>query len=191
MAKVKDDLPAAGAEWIDLDWRVIQWCKGFMVKLGRNRNVALAAGLFAACWGLQIEARSARARTTVIGDVTLISPERPVPLGHAWVKIANGRISDVSTQPLTGDANVDGHGLFLIPGLIDTHVHLGSVPGMQAPQRASHPDLVALAAAQEPRSYLYFASPPYCRSAIRRRPSAAGTRSMCGRTLISAAARQS
>jgi imidazolonepropionase-like amidohydrolase len=95
-------------------------------------------------------------RATVIADVTLISPERAAPLEHAYVRIENGRIEEVSTAPVKGTPQIDGRGKFLIPGLIDTHTHLGQVPGMVGPQLAAHPDLVATAQAQEPRSYLYF-----------------------------------
>jgi imidazolonepropionase-like amidohydrolase len=63
---------------------------------------------------------------------------------------------EVSSRLLKGGVQIDGRGKFLIPGLIDTHVHLTQVPGMEAPQRSARPDLAAPAAAQEPRSYLYF-----------------------------------
>jgi imidazolonepropionase-like amidohydrolase len=92
----------------------------------------------------------------VISDVTVISPERPAPLEHAYVRIADGRIAEVSGQPLKGDLTVDGRRKFLIPGLIDSHTHLGNVPAMLPPQRAAHQDIAAQADAQEPRSYLYF-----------------------------------
>ena len=126
------------------------------MNLSSTRRVTVTVSVLVAFCGLQARARSAGAPTTVIDDVTVISPERPAALTHAYVRIASGRIADVSTHALKGDVTVDGRGRFLIPGLIDSHMHLGSVPGMQAPQRAAHPELVAQAVAQEPRSYLYF-----------------------------------
>src|SRR4051794_10229586 len=45
-------------------------------------------------------ARGAGVPVTVIGDVTVISAERATPLEHAYVRIANGQIADVSTHPL-------------------------------------------------------------------------------------------
>src|SRR5262245_34899722 len=96
------------------------------------------------------------APAAVIADVTLISPERAGPLEHAYVRIENGRIEEVSARPLQGSPQIDGRGRFLIPGLIDTHAHLVQVPGMSERDLAAHPDLVAKALAQEPRSYLYF-----------------------------------
>ena len=109
---------------------------------------ALAAALFLyCCCGFA---------STVISDVTVISPERSAPLEHAFVQIENGRITAVGTRPLKGDLQIDGHGKFLIPGLIDSHTHLRNMPGMNAAQLAAHADLVADEEVQEPRSYLYF-----------------------------------
>jgi imidazolonepropionase-like amidohydrolase len=96
------------------------------------------------------------AQAAVIADVTVISPERPAPLEHAYVRIENGRIEEVGTRPIKGDPQIDGRGKFLIPGLIDSHAHLGQVPGMVEPQLKAQPDLAAKELAQEPRSYLYF-----------------------------------
>jgi imidazolonepropionase-like amidohydrolase len=121
-----------------------------------TRNVSLAISLLTALGGLQTGPGGAAGPTTVISDVTVISPERLAPLERAYVRIADGRIAEVSGQPLKGDLKVDGRGKFLIPGLIDSHTHLGSVPGMLSPQRAAHRDVAAQADAQEPRSYLYF-----------------------------------
>jgi imidazolonepropionase-like amidohydrolase len=94
--------------------------------------------------------------TTVIREVTVISAERPSPMQHAYVRIEGERIAEVGRRPLKGGMQIDGRGKFLIPGLIDTHVHLTQVPGMEAPQRSAHPGLAAMAVVQEPRSYLYF-----------------------------------
>jgi imidazolonepropionase-like amidohydrolase len=126
------------------------------MNLRRTRTACVVISLLTAFGGPQSGARTADASTTVIADVTVISPERPAPLEHAYVRITGGRIADVSDQPLEGDLRVDGRRKFLLPGLIDSHTHLGSVSGMSLPQRAAHPDLGAEAGAQEPRSYLYF-----------------------------------
>jgi predicted amidohydrolase YtcJ len=123
-----------------------------LIRVARTVPIALLMSL----GGSRDVARGADPPVTVIRAVTVISAERATPLQHAYVRIANGRITDVSTHALTGDLAVDGRGRFLIPGLIDSHTHLRSTSGMQAPQRAAHPDLVAQADAQEPRSYVYF-----------------------------------
>jgi alpha-D-ribose 1-methylphosphonate 5-triphosphate diphosphatase PhnM len=96
----------------------------------------------------------------VISDVTVVSPERAAPLEHAHVRIHDGRIKEVSERPLEGGHKINGTGRYLIPGLIDTHVHLAIPPGfpafMTAADAAGHPDIVAEAVAQDPRSYLHF-----------------------------------
>lgn len=96
----------------------------------------------------------------VVSSVTLISPERAEPLAHAYVRLVEGQIAEVSERLLRGEREIDGTGRYLIPGLIDSHVHLAVFPGfpsaMTAEQAASRPDIVAAALAQDPRSYLYF-----------------------------------
>jgi len=49
---------------------------------------------------------------------------------------------------------MDGSGLFLTPGLIDSHVHLGAIPGMTPEQEAEHPDIARAVREQIPRSFL-------------------------------------
>jgi imidazolonepropionase-like amidohydrolase len=95
----------------------------------------------------------------VISDVTLISPERGAPLEHANVRIRAGRVEAVSERPLSGGQRINGIGRYLIPGLIDTHVHLAIAPGfpaaMTAEDAAANPDIATGALAQDPRSFLY------------------------------------
>ncbi len=96
----------------------------------------------------------------VISDVTVISPERAAPLQHAHVRIGDGRIKEISDRPLQGGQEINGTGRYLIPGLIDTHVHLAISPGFPAPMTAAdaaaNPEIVAEALVQDPKSYLYF-----------------------------------
>src|SRR6266566_3577817 len=64
---------------------------------------------------------------TVITNVIVISPERAAPLVDADVVIRSGRIAEIGSN-LVADAparRIDGTGRFLIPGLIDSHVHVG------------------------------------------------------------------
>jgi imidazolonepropionase-like amidohydrolase len=92
----------------------------------------------------------------VIADVTVVSPERAAPLEHAYVRIDHGKIVELSERPLRGATEIDGTGRYLVPGLIDSHVHLGSIPGMSEDQEHAHPDIARAAREQIPRSYLYF-----------------------------------
>ena len=96
----------------------------------------------------------------VISDVTIVSPERAAPLQHGFVRILDGKIVAVSDRPLRGEQHINGSGRFLIPGLIDSHVHLALPPGfpaaMTAAQAAAHPDVVNATLAQDPKSYLFY-----------------------------------
>ena len=94
----------------------------------------------------------------VIEDVTVISPERAAPLRHASVVIRDLRIAEVATHVVAGpDATrIDGRGRFLIPGLIDSHVHPGSMGPLDDDVIDAHPELLQAYRAQLPRSYLAF-----------------------------------
>ncbi len=96
----------------------------------------------------------------VIANVTVISAERSAPMPHAYVRIVDGKIAQVSEHPLRGETTIAGKGRYLIPGLIDSHVHLALPPGfpaaMNPEQAAKHPGIVAAALEQDPKSFLFF-----------------------------------
>ena len=124
-----------------------------------NRWIALPATA-CSCFALFACATQAPPSGLVVSNVTVVSPERAQPLEHAYVRILDGRIAAVSERPLRGAVEIDGMGRYLIPGLIDSHVHLAVPPGFPAPmtaaQAAAHPEIVAAALEQDPRSYLFF-----------------------------------
>jgi hypothetical protein len=97
-----------------------------------------------------------------IEHVTIVSPERGTPLRDALVRIHDGRIVDIrkASGAITQSGKVaiviDGSGLFLAPGLIDSHVHLSEIPGMTPEQEEQHPDIASAARDQIPRSYLLY-----------------------------------
>ena len=95
---------------------------------------------------------------TVIQNVTIISPERSAPLAHAVVVVRNGRIAEVGTDLVAGAhaKQFDGRGGFLIPGLIDSHVHVGNMGPLNDDEIEKHPDLLDVYRAQLPRSFLAF-----------------------------------
>jgi imidazolonepropionase-like amidohydrolase len=92
----------------------------------------------------------------VISNVTVISAEREAPLANAYVRIVDDLVVEVSAEPLEGERTLDGEGGFLIPGLIDGHVHLDVLPVLRPEDEAKHPGLGQVLREQEPRSYLYF-----------------------------------
>lgn len=97
--------------------------------------------------------------STWISDVMIVSPERLDRIERGNVLIEDGRIVRVdrgghSAKP-AGATEVSGEGKFLIPGLIDSHVHLLSIPGagFATPLK---PEIVKAYFEQLPRSYLYY-----------------------------------
>jgi imidazolonepropionase-like amidohydrolase len=99
-----------------------------------------------------------------ITDVTIVSPENLADLARGSVLIENERIARVerkaSAKPPARATVVSGKGGFLIPGLIDSHVHLASIPGvtleLMLNSDAAHAMMLADYYKQLPRSYLYF-----------------------------------
>jgi hypothetical protein len=97
-----------------------------------------------------------------ITDITIISPENLDYIAEGSVLIEDGRIVRIERQKkvkVGADATIFfGKGQFLIPGLIDSHVHLASVPGMQLnfDPNAARPPMFGEYFKQLPRSYLYF-----------------------------------
>jgi imidazolonepropionase-like amidohydrolase len=127
--------------------------------MNKWRALGAAASSWLALFGCSMQ-RPTPPAGLVVADVTVVSPERTSPLEHAYVRIVDGRIVDVSERPLRGEREIDGKGRYLAPGLIDSHVHLAVAPGfpsaMTAEQAADQPEVVAAALAQDPRSYLFF-----------------------------------
>ena len=98
----------------------------------------------------------------LINGAQLVSPELDGPPRPVWVRIHEGRIEKVSDVPLEAtarDSVIDADGLFLTPGLTDSHVHLGAMPGLPLGFTSTQGELHRLQelyVRQEPRSYLYF-----------------------------------
>jgi imidazolonepropionase-like amidohydrolase len=99
---------------------------------------------------------------TWITDVNIISPERLDHIEKGSVLIENGRIVSVERRTRTKKpaAAFSGEGAFLIPGLIDSHVHLAAIPGMRPEvsfgQAEAQPPMIKEYFKQLPRSYVYF-----------------------------------
>jgi imidazolonepropionase-like amidohydrolase len=105
-----------------------------------------------------------------ITDVVIISPENLDHVEKGSVLIEHGRITRVDTSQKAKrpeDATViSGNGQYLIPGLMDSHVHVSSIPGMDtdevklneplARSYSKHEALVESYLKQLPRSYLYY-----------------------------------
>ncbi|MBP2371805.1 alpha-D-ribose 1-methylphosphonate 5-triphosphate diphosphatase [Pseudonocardia parietis] len=55
----------------------------------------------------------------VLGHVRAVLPDRVID--DAWVAVRDGRIAEVGSQPGGCVADVDGGGLYCLPGLVDVH----------------------------------------------------------------------
>ena len=94
----------------------------------------------------------------VIENVTLVSPERAEPLHGATVVLQDGKITEIGTALVAAPhaRKIDGRGRFLIPGLIDSHVHVGHSAALDDQAIEAHPELWDKFRAQVPRAYLAF-----------------------------------
>lgn len=100
----------------------------------------VAALLLMACAGRGASAAPATPQTQrplVITDVTVVDVEHDRSLVHRTVVVEDGRIAAILAAPgarLPVDAErVDGSGRYLIPGLVDMHVHLFNLFSQRPP----------------------------------------------------------
>lgn len=111
-------------------------------------------------FGISVTVANAKAVDdgTLIKNVTVISPERSSPLAHAGVAVRDGKIAAIGTDLVAGPRAkvIDGRGGFLIPGLIDSHVHVGNQGPLDDDAIEKHPELLQAYRAQLPRSFLAF-----------------------------------
>jgi imidazolonepropionase-like amidohydrolase len=126
-----------------------------------TRRALLTTGALACLMCIRAGAQTNRKivdEGTVIEDVTVISPERQAPLPHAVVVLRNGRIAEVGTDLVAGPhaQRIDGHDRFLIPGLIDSHVHIDDTGPLDDDAAEAHPELLLAYQTQLPRAYLAF-----------------------------------
>jgi hypothetical protein len=79
---------------------------------------------------LSLESQISKQPTLAITGVTVIEVEAGRELEHQTVILVDNRIAtigDSSARPIpAGARQIDGRGKFIIPGLIDSHVHLGN-----------------------------------------------------------------
>jgi imidazolonepropionase-like amidohydrolase len=168
MASASDYLSCAGAipaTASELGWFASNRVTLFASRCSR-RGVVLArisaivfASFFAVAAAADSDSKQAASRTW-ISDVTIISPEKLDHIETGSVLIEDGRIVSVERKQRAkmpvGATMISGKGLFLIPGLIDSHVHLASVPGMTFNPSADKLEMIKEYFHQLPRSYLYY-----------------------------------
>ena len=100
-----------------------------------------------------------QAESLLIRNVRVISDgvsgDNPKLSAAQDVLINNGKIQAIGTKLGQADKQIDATGKYLIPGLIDSHVHLDGVPGYKG-HDAKDELMLQQARAQMPRSYAYF-----------------------------------
>src|SRR6516162_7237275 len=110
-----------------------------------NKCAAFCLTLLASFVSAQSQPSSSAAPLWIT-NVFLVSPDALDHIEKGSVLIEGGRIAKVernqSAKPPSGATVFDGRGEYLIPGLIDSHVHLASVPGMSAEQENANPAMV-------------------------------------------------
>ena len=92
----------------------------------RHAHAAIAA-VFVTAAAFSTPAAAQSRPTIVIQDVTIIDGTGRAPIAGASVLIEGERITRVARGHIdspTGATRIDGRGKFLIPGLIDVHIHL-------------------------------------------------------------------
>ncbi|MEP0177773.1 MAG: amidohydrolase family protein [Paraglaciecola sp.] len=96
-----------------------------------------------------------QAETTLIKNVTIINEYAELLEQPKNILIIDEIISKIGNFDTQADHIIDGQGKYLIPGLIDSHVHLKGVPGLRV-DSVKDQELQRDGAKQIPRSYLYF-----------------------------------
>jgi len=100
------------------------------VKVGRRTEI-ISGIAFAV---VSCTSGPAPARDLYIRHVTVVSPEGKSPANDVTVRIHGDRIASISRRVVPSsntDTVIDGTGLFLSPGLIDSHVHTDDLPGFE------------------------------------------------------------
>jgi imidazolonepropionase-like amidohydrolase len=104
-------------------------------RLVRERILAISAIGLAAC-AFRIAAAEPRP-AIAISDVSIVDIEHGRLAGPASVLVVDGRIDAIDAPERIvipdGAERVDGRGRFLMPGLVDMHVHLFAIPSHRPP----------------------------------------------------------
>ena len=94
----------------------------------------------------------------LIRNAILVSPERDKPIHNLDVLVQDGYIQQIAEhiENKTGVNVLDAHGLYLTPGLIDSHVHVYHATGLKRRYTENFDSLYDAYLEQAPRSFLYF-----------------------------------
>jgi imidazolonepropionase-like amidohydrolase len=109
-----------------------------------------ALALFSLSFTGQLQAES-----LLIKNVRIITGDSPTASAPQDVMINEGKIQAIGGGLTLAERQIDGSGKYLMPGLIDNHVHLDGVPGYKG-ENSADATMLNEALHQIPRSYAYF-----------------------------------
>ena len=95
----------------------------------------------------------------LIENAQIISPEDQTISSNDFIVTAGDSIVYVGEKKpkVKGTfTTIDAKGKYIIPGLIDSHVHVTGTDALSDEEELRHPELVKLFRTQLPKSYLYF-----------------------------------
>lgn len=98
----------------------------------------------------------------LIENVMVVSSHLESPLQKVHVLISDGRIKTISSSKIeitSGTKVIDGKALYLAPGIMDSHVHVSSIPGMGfgvEPVAQRNGAIAEKYYKQQPYSFLYY-----------------------------------
>ena len=95
----------------------------------------------------------------LIKNAIIISPENQTLTNESYIVTDGDEIKYVGTDKpnLIGDfKTIDVKGKYVIPGLIDSHVHVTSTDALTDKEEIENPEIVNDFRNQLPKSYLYF-----------------------------------
>lgn len=121
----------------------------------RSFLIVLFSFLMSVLLPVSLAAAAKEPDTLLIRGAYVISADAQISRKPANVLLEQGRIKAIGSQEYPATKTLDAQGQYLIPGLIDTHVHLDGVPGF-TPSNDTESAIYQQALAQIPRSYLYF-----------------------------------
>ena len=106
------------------------------LNIGPKRTMRLLTHCFAVTIFLTIQAPLNAQSSLLFENVTLIDGTGRPAVPNAWVLVEGDRITRVAAREIEaprGAQRIDGRGKFLIPGLMDMHIHLSGGRGRGGP----------------------------------------------------------
>lgn len=107
-----------------------------------SKRFSLVAVAFSALVGVSLAPTTATAQPLTIRNVTLIDGTGTPPQSNMTVVVNDGRIVTVGGSDTTIQANtevIDGAGKYLIPGLMDVHIHVPGSPAYNSDGEITRP----------------------------------------------------